>query len=70
MATTLSGLLRLPQRKRLEIAERLWSSVADEASLPVPEANKRILNQRMADYKSGRSKPIPHAELLRRVRAS
>lgn len=71
MATiTMTGLLRLSRRKRLEIAERLWLSVADEASLPVPKEHQHILNQRLADYKSGKSKPIPHAELLRRVRAS
>jgi putative addiction module component (TIGR02574 family) len=68
--TTMTGLLRLPRRKRMEIAERLWLSVADEASLPVPEEHKRILNQRLADYKSGKTIPITHAELMRRVRAS
>ena len=68
--TTISGLLQLPRRKRLEIAERLWLSVAEEANQPVSEAHERILNQRLADYKSGKSKPISHAELMRRVRAS
>jgi putative addiction module component (TIGR02574 family) len=68
--TTLSGLLQLPRRKRLEIAERLWLSVAEDVNLPIPEEHERILNQRVADYKSGKSKPISHAELMRRVRAS
>ena len=68
--TTMSGLLRLPRRKRLEIAERLWYSVAREADPPIPAEHKRFLDQRMADYKSGKSKPISHAELMRRVRAS
>ena len=63
-------LLQLPKRKRLELAERLWLSVADEAKMPVPEEHKRILNQRLASYKSGKSKPISHEELMRRVRAA
>ena len=68
-STALSDLLRLPKRKRLAIAERLWLSVADEA-LAVPPEHKRVLKQRLADYEAGRSKPIPHDELMRRVRSS
>ncbi len=65
-----TDLLQLPKRKRLEIAERLWLSVADEAKMAVPEEHKRILNQRLASYKSGKSKPISHEELMRRVRSA
>jgi putative addiction module component (TIGR02574 family) len=63
-------LLKLPKKKRLELAERLWLSVADETSMPVPESHKRILRQRLADFKAGRIKTISHDELMRRVRAS
>jgi putative addiction module component (TIGR02574 family) len=66
---TFQGLLQLPKRKRLEIAERLWLSVADEAKMGVPEEHKRILNQRLSGYKSGKSKPISHEDLMRRVRS-
>ena len=31
-AASLSALLKLPKRRRLEIAENLWLSVADEKS--------------------------------------
>jgi putative addiction module component (TIGR02574 family) len=65
---TVSSLLRLPRRKRLEIAERLWLSVADEKEMPVPESHKKILDARLAAYRSGKSKPIPHEELMRRLR--
>jgi putative addiction module component (TIGR02574 family) len=57
-------------RKRLEIAESLWLSVADEETMPVPETHMKILETRLAAYRSGKSKPIPHAELMRRLRAS
>jgi len=65
---SVSALLRLPRRKRLEIAESLWLSVADEKKMPVPENHKRILDARLADYRSGKSKPISHEELMRRLR--
>ncbi|MBS0633213.1 MAG: addiction module protein [Verrucomicrobia bacterium] len=63
-------LLRLPKRKRLEIAESLWLSVADEKKLPTPASHKKILDQRLADYRSGKSKPISHAELMQRLSRS
>ena len=66
----LSSLLQLPKRQRLEIAERLWLSIAADSSRSVPASHQRILTQRLADYRSGKSKPISHAELMRRVRAT
>ena len=66
----LSSLLKLPPRQRLEIAERLWVSVADEAQMPVPAAHKRIVRKRLADYRAGRVKAISHAELMQRIRSA
>lgn len=66
----LPALLQLPKRQRLEIAERLWLSIAADSSRSVPASHQRILTQRLADYRSGKSKPISHAELMRRVRAT
>jgi putative addiction module component (TIGR02574 family) len=65
---TVSSLLRLPKRKRLEIAERLWLSVADEEKMPVPASHKKVLDERLTGYRAGKSKPIPHDELMRRLR--
>lgn len=69
-SAVIADLLRLPKRKRLEIAERLWLSAADEAAMPVPATHKHVLKKRLADYKSGVSQPISHAELMRRVRST
>jgi putative addiction module component (TIGR02574 family) len=66
---SVSSLLRLPKRKRLEIAESLWLSVADENKMPVPESHRKVLDKRLAEYRSGRSKPVSHEELMRRLRA-
>jgi len=62
--------MRLPVRERLALAERLWLSVADEQRMPVPDEHKHILRKRMTDYRAGRTKAIPHDELMRRLRAS
>ena len=70
MPAALASLLQLPPRKRLEIAERLWFSVADESRMPVPAAHQRLLRRRLAEYKAGKIKTISHAELMRRVRSS
>lgn len=69
-SVVIADLLRLPKRKRLEIAERLWLSAPDEAAMPVPAAHKPVLKKRLADYNAGASQPISHAELMRRVRSS
>ncbi len=66
---SVSSLLRLPKRQRLQIAETLWLSVADEQKMPVPAAHKKILDERMAKYRAGKMQLIPHEEMMRRLRS-
>ena len=70
MPPTLPELLRLPKKRSMEIAERLWASVAEEEKMPVPAEHRAVIDQRVASYRAGKSKPISVAELMRRVRAS
>jgi putative addiction module component (TIGR02574 family) len=63
-----SDLLRLSKRERLQIAERLWLSVADEQSMRVPLHHRQIIDERLAAYESGKSIPIPHRRLMQRLR--
>lgn len=44
-------------------------SVADERPARVLVAHKKIVATRLADYRSGKSVPIPHADLMRKLRA-
>ncbi len=67
---TMQSLLSLPKKRRLAIAESLWLSVADESSLPVPLTHKKLLDKRLSDYHSGKSKPITHDELMNRLRSA
>jgi len=64
----IASLLRLPKKRKMEIAERLWLSVADERTARVPADHKKIVATRLADYRSGKSVPIPHADLMRKLR--
>jgi putative addiction module component (TIGR02574 family) len=68
-AGTMASLLRLPKKRKMEIAERLWLSAIDERTTPVPAAHKKTVTTRLADYRSGKSVPVPHAELMRKLRA-
>jgi putative addiction module component (TIGR02574 family) len=68
MVTPLDALLKLPKTARMEMAEKLWLSVATEKSLAVPAAHKRILDDRLERYRSGQSKPVPHGEMMSRLR--
>ncbi len=64
----LPALLKLPKKRRMEIAESLWLSVADD-SMEVPIEHKRLLNQRMKAYQAGTLKTISHSELMRKLRS-
>ena len=68
MITHYDTLLSLPKRERMEVAQMLWLSVADEETLPVSAAHKRIIDERLERYRNGQSEPMPHAEMMRRLR--
>jgi hypothetical protein len=68
-ADTMVSLLRLPKKRKMEIAERLWLSATDERTARVPAAHKKIVATRLSDYRSGKSVPTPHAEFMEKLRA-
>ena len=69
MVTNVEPLLRLPKKERMEVAERLWLSVADEQRMPVPAAHKSVIKERLQNYKAGKSVPVAHSEMMKRLRA-
>ena len=69
IADTMDSLLCLPKRRKMEIAERLRLSATDEGTARVPSDHKKIVSTRLADYRSGKSVPVSHAELMRKLRA-
>lgn len=41
-------ILELPEAERLEVAEAIWQSLEDPDSLPLPEWQKDVLDERLA----------------------
>ena len=66
---SIDSLLKLPKKRRMEIAERLWLSAADEQKAPVPSSHRKTVSDRLAAYQSGQSKPVSHDEMMRKLRA-
>jgi hypothetical protein len=60
------GSFQLPKKECHAPAERQWLSVAD-AAMPVAESHKVVRKKRLSEYKAGRAKAVPHAELMKRV---
>lgn len=65
----INQLLLLPKKRKMEIAEQLWLSAADERTAPVSAAHKKIVGERLKNYRSGKAKAVSHAELMRKLRA-
>ena len=62
-------LTKLPKRQRMKLGEELWFSAVDD-SLSVSPAHKKILSERWAAYKAGKTKRITLPELERRLARS
>ena len=65
---SIDPLLKLPKKRRMAIAERLWLSVAAGQIAPVPSAHRKTGSARLAAYQSGQSKPVSHDEMMRKLR--
>jgi len=60
------ALRKLPKQQRLELAEELWFSGADD-SLPVSAHHRAVIDKRWRAYQKGQAKRLTLAELERRV---
>ncbi len=60
-------LKRLTPKQRLQIAEELWDSAANDA-LPVPASHKKLVRGRRADYQRGAVKTLTMEQLARTIR--
>ncbi|HEX7838293.1 MAG TPA: addiction module protein [Kofleriaceae bacterium] len=68
-----ADLQKLDIATRLDLIEALWESIAiDEASaaqLPVTDAERAMLEERLREYRDGRSSPRPWAEIRAEILA-
>ncbi len=58
----------LNAEEKLELIEVLWESlVADPTSIPVTDAQKEMLDRRIAELESGNAETIPWEEVRARI---
>ncbi|HEX2224929.1 MAG TPA: addiction module protein [Thermoanaerobaculia bacterium] len=63
-------ILELPEQERLELAEAIWASIEDPNALPLPEWQRNLLDERLAeseaeeglDWEDVRAEIWPHAK--------
>ena len=61
-------LLALPVEDRVDLMDDLNISIAkDQKELPVPNAHKRLLRQRIAEHRADPANTISHGELRKRM---
>ena len=54
-----AALFKLPIEQRIQLAEELWESIADETpALPVPQWQLEELRQRAARYEAGETRTL------------
>jgi putative addiction module component (TIGR02574 family) len=63
----LKELLQLSPEERLDLAEELWDSLAEEELPPLTEAQKRELDRRMAEHEKNPQRAAPWEEVRARL---
>ena len=69
-AALLEKAKRLSLKERIELAEALWDSIAEDAGvgvLPVPESHRAELDRRLADYEARPEAGSPWPEVRARL---
>lgn len=67
-AINIDELLALPADQRLDLAQKLWASLAaDPSSVPVPEWHRQLLRQRMESYEKDRQAGEPWETVMERL---
>jgi len=69
-AALLEEAKRLSVRERIELAEALWDSIAEDADagvLPIPESHRAELDRRLADFEAHPESGSPWSEVRARL---
>ena len=65
----LAEILRLPAEERLRLAEIIWESLAKEpASLPLGDAQRAVIDERLAEHERNPEDVLTRAEVLAEAR--
>jgi len=69
-AALLEEAKRLSVEERIELAEALWDSIAEDANadvLPIPESHRAELDRRLADFEAHPEAGSPWPEVRARL---
>jgi len=67
--TDVEEILRLPAEERLRLAEIIWASLVKEpASVPLGDAHRAVIEERLADHERNPNDVVTRAEVLAEAR--
>lgn len=62
-------ILKLPPEERLRLAEIIWASLAcDPASVPLGEAHRSVIDERLAEYERNPDDVVSRKQVLAEAR--
>jgi putative addiction module component (TIGR02574 family) len=68
MSVPIEKILNLSVKKRLEVIEEIWDSIAtDPEAIPLTSAQRRELDRRKALHRANPSEAVPWAEVRSRL---
>ena len=67
--TDIAEILKLPVEERLRIVELIWDSIAaDPSALPVGDAHRAVVDERLAEHARGPYDVLTRDEVLAEAR--
>lgn len=67
--TDVDEILRLPAEERLRLAEMIWASLVNEpSSVPLGDAHRTVIDERLADHERNPNDVVTRAEVLAEAR--
>jgi putative addiction module component (TIGR02574 family) len=62
-------ILKLPVEERLRLAELIWESlVADSSGVPLGDAHRAVIDERLAEHERNPDDVVPRDEVLAEAR--
>ena len=69
MAADVDEILKLPVEERLRLVELIWESIAtDPAGVPLGDAHRALIEERLAEHERDPHNVISRAEVLAEAR--
>ncbi|HMA87307.1 MAG TPA: addiction module protein, partial [Burkholderiales bacterium] len=61
----IAEILKLPLEVRLHLAEVIWANlVAEAATMPLGDAHRRVLDERLAEHEKSPDDVVPRDQVL------